>query len=229
MRGGGLTRVGEGLVGAALIAGAVLTPFLRSRRSRWGATDSEIEQAWPGDDLVPHPRWQWTHAVTIEASSADVWPWLAQLGQGRGGFYSYEFLENLVGCDIHNADRIIPELQRLEVGDEIKVHPKTPGLPVAMVEPARALVLHAETSSLGTDGADFPEATPEQHVKVSWSFILDEAGRGTTRLISRYRVDHSGGFRNELSYGPWFVEPIGFVMDRKMLKGIKQRAEARTG
>jgi hypothetical protein len=106
----------EGIAGAFLIAAALLTPFLRSWRTKWGATDAEVHRSLPGDELVPHPKWGYAYAITIRASAVDVWPWLVQMGQDRGGMYSYEWLENLVGGDIHNADRIIPELQPLEVG-----------------------------------------------------------------------------------------------------------------
>jgi hypothetical protein len=106
-----LKVIGEGIEGGAFIAFALLTPFLRPWRTRWGATDAEVRKKLPGDELMPHPKWGYTHAVTIKAPVAEVWPWIVQMGQGKAGFYSYEFLENLVGCDFHNADRIIPEFQ----------------------------------------------------------------------------------------------------------------------
>lgn len=106
----------EGIEGAFLIAFALLTPFLRRWRCRWGATDEEVKRTLPGDELVPAPEWQWTHAITINAPPEQVWPWIVQMGQGRGGFYSYEALEDLVGCKIHNASRIVPEWQDLKVG-----------------------------------------------------------------------------------------------------------------
>jgi len=187
---------------------ALLTPFLRPWRTRWGATDAEVKKKLPGDELLPHPNWGFTHAVTIKASAAEVWPWLVQMGQGRGGFYSYEFLENLVGCDIHNADRIIPEFQSLQVGESIKLHPKAP-VPVAIVEPEHALVLHYE--------ADFSS---------NWMWVLGKVDERTTRLISRWSGDYGPGLKNRLSYGPCFMEPIEFNMSRKMLLGIKQRAES---
>jgi hypothetical protein len=81
-----------------------------------------------------------TRAITVHAPAAQVWPWIAQLGQGRGGFYSYDTLENLVGCDIHSADRIVPQWQDLKVGDQVKLHPEV-GLGVAVVEQGRVLVL----------------------------------------------------------------------------------------
>ena len=109
--------IGERLAGAFLIAAALLTPFLRLWRTKWGATDAEVHRSLPGDDLIPHPKWRYTHAITIRASAAEVWPWLVQMGQGRGGMYSYEWLENLVGCDIHNAaDQPVAERLQSESG-----------------------------------------------------------------------------------------------------------------
>src|SRR3979411_1439588 len=93
--------------------------FARRRQLRWGATDTESEEQLPGDDLIGNADISATRAITVRASADEVWPWIAQLGQGRGGFYSYDFLENLVGCDIHSADRIVPEWQDVEVGDEV--------------------------------------------------------------------------------------------------------------
>ncbi len=203
-----LKNIGEGIEGAAFIVFALVTPFLRPRRTRWGATDAEVKKKLPGDELMPHPKWGYTHVVTIKASAAEVWPWIVQMGQGRAGFYSYEFLENLVGCNIHNADRIIPEFQHLQVGESIKLHPKAP-VPVAIVEPNHALVLHFE--------ADFSS---------NWMWVLEKVDDKTTRLISRWSGDYGPGLKNRLSYGPCFMEPIEFNMSRKMLLGIKQRAES---
>ena len=84
-----------------------------------------------------------THAITIQAPISKVWPWLVQLGQGRGGFYSYDWLENLFGCDIHNADRVIPQYRNLKAGDGIRIHPRMPAIPVVAVEPGRVIVLHS--------------------------------------------------------------------------------------
>ncbi len=103
-------------IGGALVAYVLLA---RSRQLRWGATDQEADGPLPGDDLIVNPGLSATRAITVGASADRVWPWIAQLGQGRGGFYSYDFLENLVGCDIHSADRIVPEWQDVAVGDEV--------------------------------------------------------------------------------------------------------------
>jgi hypothetical protein len=95
----------------------VAAAVLRAWQRRWGATDDEVNRTLPGDDLISHADLTATRAITIHTTAAQVWPWIAQLGQGRGGFYSYDFLENLVGCDIHSADRIVPEWQRIDIGD----------------------------------------------------------------------------------------------------------------
>ena len=216
----------EGIAGAAVIAAALLTPFLRSWRIKWGATDAEVEQSLPGDELVPHPKWQYTNAITIEAPVTDVWPWLVQIGQGRGGLYSYQWLQNLppLSCDMHNAERIIPEFQHLEVGDSVRLHPEMPGYPVAIVEPGRVIVLHADTR---TGPTPVPGGTKSEDYYVStWVFFLDRLDERRTRLISRLRSDYNPRLRNKLFYGPCLVEPISTVMQQKMLRGIKQRVEA---
>jgi len=214
----------EGIAGAFLIAAALITPFLRHWRTKWGATDAEVHRSLPGDDLVPHPKWGWTHAITIRASAADVWPWLMQMGQGRGGMYSYEWLENLVGCDIHNADRIIPAFQHLEVGDGIRLHLKV-SIPIAAIEPCRALVLHVRANTQTGNTFDLTDTMPERYLNLSWVFFLAELDEGTTQLISRGRGDYNQSLVNALIYLV-LTEPITFVMDRKMLLGIKRRAEA---
>jgi hypothetical protein len=124
-------------LGAVTVVAAAV---LRARQRRWGATDDEVNRTLPGDDLISHADLTATRAITIHATAAQVWPWIAQLGQGRGGFYSYDFLENLVGCDIHSADRIVPEWQRIDIGAQVKLAPQV-ALNVALVVPARALVL----------------------------------------------------------------------------------------
>jgi hypothetical protein len=182
----------------------------RRRLLRWGATDEEIAALQPGDDLIGDANVTATRAITIRRSPDVVWPWIAQLGQGRGGFYSYDFLENLVGCDIHSADRVVPEWQRISVGDEVRLAP-TSGLKVAIFEPGRALVLQGSLPIARTPPFDS-----------TWAFVLCEQPDGTTRLLSRERY----GYRRW--WAPLVVEPtqaLSFVMSRKMLLGIRDRAE----
>jgi hypothetical protein len=189
---------------------AALAVFGRSRLLRWGATDEEIAAAQPGDDLIGDANVTATRAITIRRSPDVVWPWVAQLGQARGGFYSYDFLENLVGCDIHSADRVVAEWQQVEVGDEVRLAP-TAGLKVAILEPGRALVLQGSLPIARRPPFDS-----------TWAFVLCEQPDGTTRLLSRERY----GYRRW--WAPFVVEPtqaISLVMSRKMLLGIRDRAE----
>jgi hypothetical protein len=194
---------------------ALLTPFLRSRRRRWGARDEEINGSHPGDALVPEPRWTANHAISIEAPADRVWPWIAQLGQGRGGFYSYQGLENLAGCKIVNTARILEEHQQLREGDPIRLHVAVPPMSAAIVREPTALVL------LGNPGGDDDAIG----LTTSWALIVLEQPDGTTRLLSRTRYDHGDGFLAGLAGGPTLIEPISFVMERKMLRVIKGLAE----
>lgn len=220
-----LKYIREGIEGAFFIAVALLTPFLQSRRARWGATDGEVRRPLPGDALVPDSKGGYTHAITINATADNVWPWLVQLGQGRGGFYSYELLENLAGCNMHNADQIIPEFQHLRVGDNVLMHP-TNGSPyvVAAIETCRALILQLRVDTQTGNAIDLTDPLPDEYHNGSWVFFLDEQDEGTTRLISRSRNAITASFGNKLFYG--FLGPVSTIMDRKMLLGIKQRAEA---
>ena len=186
-------------------------PPLRVTVSAMGATLEESEGRLPGDELIATADLSATRAITIRASTAEVWPWIAQLGQGRGGFYSYDFLENLVGCDIHSSRRIVPEWQDVRVGDQVSFAPGI-GLAVALVEPGQSLVLRG--------GVPIGKAPPPYDS--TWTFALRDDPNGTTRLLVRERYAYSR---------PWarfIVVPTGVlssVMSRKMLRGIKKRAE----
>lgn len=211
-----------GLVGglaAAVSYAFVIRPWMLS----WGATKDEQYRLLPGDELLPEPKIYATHAITIQAPPANVWCWLAQLGQGRGGFYSYDWIENLMGLDIHNADRILPEYQEIKVGDAIPLAPQGFSVPVAVVEKERALVLHGDTRLPGA--GETPPMKPGEYLSVSWGFYLFPRGDGSTRLIERWKTDWNPSFKNDLFYR-LFLEPGAFLMERKMLLGIKQRAES---
>jgi hypothetical protein len=200
-------------VGAAatIAAEVVATPWRRQERVRWGTFGDEAERDLPGDDLVVQPNWQYTHAVVIGAPPQQVWPWLVQIGQGRAGFYSYVGLENLLGCRVNNASRLLPAFQRLEVGGSIRLHPKAPLLPVQVVEPGRALVFGGMTGL---------------HTGSSWAFVLVPDARESCRLLVRGRGAFGPAFRDRLFFGPALMEPVTFVMERKMLLTIKALAEA---
>jgi hypothetical protein len=206
--------VSAGSVAAGLAAYGFL---IRPWHLTWGATEIEVREPLPGDDVVPHPKHEATHAITINAPIADVWPWLVQIGQNKGGFYSYYWLENLVGCDIHNAKRIVPEWQSLRAGDVLWLHPKAPPLPVLLVEPGRAIVV---------GGAADEDANEHSNNTRSgtWAFVLKELDPGTTRLIVRIRWDRRPGLLDWI-FNIGVLEPSHFIMERRMLFGIKQRAE----
>jgi hypothetical protein len=218
--------VGEGFVG---ILGFLLdlgTPFLRPVRSHWGVSSEEARRAFPGDERVTEPRWGWTHGIEIDAPVERVWPWIVQIGQDKAGFYSYQWLENLAGCDLQNADSIRDEWQTLRVGDGLRLFPGAPPLPVVALEPGRFFLVSAELDPM-TGGPRTAE-NPERYIKVSWLFLLQPIGAAKTRFISRYRVTYGDDVWTRLAYGPWLVESLGFVMDRRMLIGIKERATKRT-
>ncbi|MBX2997018.1 MAG: hypothetical protein KF893_00800 [Caldilineaceae bacterium] len=202
--------------------GAIYWKWFRPKHQRWGATDDEVNRTLPGDDLLPNAQINVTHAVTIEATPAEIWPWLVQLGQGRGGFYSYDWIENAMGLDIHTAPHILPEHQDLKVGDIIPLAPDGFGVPVAILEPERALVLHGDTR---TPGKNAPPVKAGEFLATSWGFYLFPQTDGATRLVERWRTDWTPTPVNEFVYRG-FLEPAAFVMERKMLLTLKARAES---
>lgn len=182
---------------------------------QWGTTEEDRTRHLPGHDLAPDPAVNNTQAVTIDAPPAAVWPWLVQIGQGRGGFYSYDWLERLFGADIHNVDRIIPEYQDLAVGDEVLLAPKNywAGSPdswpvVEALDEERSLVLRPPTDS----------------PTYVWTFFLEPIDNGQTRFIARMRSPRKSTTIGRLLEAiTW--EPAHFVMQRKMLLRIKELAE----
>ena len=215
------------LAGGALIAGTLAgAPVLRRRYNRWGATDEELVRPMPGDELVVDPKLTYTRAITIDAPPEDVWPWLVQYGQGRGGFYSYDAVENLIGCDIHSTDEILPEHQHLAVGDLIRSGGKDtfPCWIVMQVDPPSTLVLQGAGTPAEVEVPEIVDEVPERgYVASTWQWLLEPVDDGRrTRLIVRQRCTYSPN-QSVL----WHViEPLNFVMERKMLLGIKARAEA---
>ncbi|MFI7493762.1 Acg family FMN-binding oxidoreductase [Kocuria sp. M4R2S49] len=208
------------LFAAVRMAGHVLTgPLLRRRRMSWGAVPEEVSSAWPGDELLPDPSWTATHAVTVEAPPERIWPWLAQLGQGRGGLYSFERLENLIGCRMRNTDRILPEHQDLSAVPEIRLAPQA-ALAVARVEPGRDLVLAASAG---------PPAADRRVTGGLWSFHLRPAPEGGTRLVERLSFSAGPSRQERLFTSPALIEPVSFVMSQEMLRNLKRLAERRAG
>lgn len=193
---------------------AVYVMFARNWQLRWGATDDEVAATLPGDDLLEEPDLTATRAIGIAADASDVWPWLVQLGQGRGGFYTYDGIENVVArCDMHSADRIVAEWQQVTVGDEVRLHPEV-ALTVALVDPGRALVLRGGVP-MGNMAAPYD---------FTWAFVLNQSD-DSTRLVVREQYSYTVRWARLLVEA---VEVVSFVMSQKMLRGIRDRAEGRT-
>jgi hypothetical protein len=198
-----------------LLTGAFLVS-LRRVSLGWGASGEEIDQVLPGDGLLSDADLCATRAITIGATVAEVWPWIAQLGQGRGGFYSYDLAENLIGCDIHSADAIVQEWQSIAVGDQIKLAPDV-GLTVVQMEPERSLVLRGGIPAAVRRNSPYD---------FTWAFVLFPGPDETTRLVVRERYTYSHRW---VAVVVEPVELVSFVMSRRMMRGIRQRAERTSG
>jgi len=199
----------DALTGATLMVVCIfLRPLLRPWYSIWGATESELKQTLPGDEYVNDPGASYTQSITMNAPASSIWPWLVQLGQGKAGFYSYELLENIIGCQIHNATSILPEHQNIKVGDGLLMHPEAPALPVAIIEPGKTLAYGGRV---------------DKQTSNVWVFSLDQQGQ-VTRLVTRWMFEYGHGFKHRLGYG-WLLEPIAAVMQRKMLVTLRELVE----
>jgi hypothetical protein len=191
-----------GVAGATAVL-VVYRVLVQPWQHRWGATDEEVGRAMPGDDLLPRATGTTTRAITIAAPPERVWPWLVQLGYGRAGWYSYDWIDN----DRHpSADRIIPELQKLTIGDQI---PMLPGMGprVREIQPNRYLVASDD------DGGG------------AWCLALYPATQGC-RLVSRWQVNWP--LTPATAFWILLSDPGAFIMERRMLIGIRERAERAT-
>ena len=162
------------------------------------------------------PRHHDTHAITIHAPVAEVWPWLVQIGQDKGGFYSYAWLENLASCRVHNADRIIAEYQTLKTGTPVRLHPAAPPLTAMIVQPCRAIVLVTEAASALSPAFGG-----------TWGFYVGKVDDTTTRLLIRSRWAWNPGLLSWFGYR-CLLEPAHFLMERKMMLTLKASAERAT-
>jgi len=196
-----LKRRGVAL-GSVAIAALLYRLLLRRPILNWGATDAEAQARLPGDELLERADGIATRAITINAPASAVWPWIAQIGPSpRGGAYTYDWVENLLGLDIHSTDRVLPEFQHPRVGDTLGYGKNR--MRFERVEPGHVLATRSEDGNW------------------VWSFVLDEHN-GQTRLISRNRF-RLPSLSAKIGMVP--MEPASLVMERKMLRGIKQRAE----
>jgi hypothetical protein len=194
---------------AALTAGLgslVYPLFFRHWCLTWGARPEEVSRKLRGDELLADAGIVTTRAVTIDAPPAAIWPWLVQMGSGRGGVYTYDWIENLFGLDIHSTRRVLPQFQEVKAGDEFPLGPGRPAVRVAVLDPGRTFTLRF------ADG------------NWVWIFALFAEGR-RTRLISRNRIASAGSWPARL-FTMLVMEPGSLIMERKMLLGIKERAEA---
>lgn len=196
-------ELGSGVLGAVEGAGALLLyPVLRKRFDRWGTEPDEPSALLPGDGDHPELSHRCTRAITIDAPPSAVWPWLLQIGQNRGGFYSFRALEDLVGCHMPDAQRLDPRIQIRGLGDLVYYHPKA--------RPDRVTAFE-----------------PERHLRIGdgWSFVLEPLPGGRTRLRIRSR---SPAGRTRLARLGWrgLFDPLHFVMERRMMQQLKRLAES---
>lgn len=193
--------------GVGLAAGVEVATYPGWRRwcRQWGATDQEAAQELPGDDLLAEPQVVTTRAITIWAPTSLIWPWLVQMGPGRGGAYTYDWIEGLLGLGMHSASEILPQFQDLRIGDTQHLGKNGPVMKVAILQPERSLVLRSEDGNW------------------VWAFALHPIG-GRTRLLSRNRIA-AGPSPLARVATTYLMEPGSLIMERKMLIGIRRRAE----
>jgi hypothetical protein len=191
---------------ASAVTAAAYLRLVRPRVLNCGATSGESQRAMPGDELLPDASLQATRVVTVDAPPERIWPWLVQMGpRPRAGAYTYDWIERLLGIDIENKERILPEYQHLEIGEFLALDNKGNGITVRDVQPERFLVLQWVPA------------------RSTWTFGLYPEDGGRTRLVSRNRISGSAPLF-------WlgmivFMELGSLIMERKMLLGIKRRAE----
>jgi hypothetical protein len=187
-------------------AAAAYPTILRDRCLNWGASAEEVTREMPGDELIADPDMLATRAITINTAPSAIWPWLVQMGSGRGGAYTYDWIENLFGLDMHSADEVLQEHQVLEVGDLLPMGTKGAAMRVEVLDPERFLVFRVG------DG--------------NWVWIFGlYSESSTTRLVSRNRISVPQPSLLRRLFNLLFMEPGSLVMERKMLLGIKERAE----
>lgn len=218
------------VVGTALVALGAALLINRELGRRWGATRAEAAADLPGDDLISNPVWQTTHAITIRAVPADIWPWLVQMGITRGGWYLSERLDRVIWrIENPSVDRIVPELQHLVAGDIIPDSVDgTAHFRVAQIEPGRALVLHSRRHPVTGVWPDLTSGDPGLYLDFSWAFVLQPLDDHTTRLMLRTRAIVVDGKRLASGWLKIFLpmaDLADFIYTRQMLRGIRRRVE----
>ena len=208
-------------VAGGLVLLTLLIAALRPWYMNWGAKESELHRPYPGDQLAPNVLSVATRAITIQSPPAQVWPWIAQVGEDRAGFYSYTWLENLFLADMHNADRINSQWQTRQVGDTVWLarqdrYQGTARTVIAMYEPGHAMVLVSPR-----DYEHLAQYGPP--IDGAWTFIVEPEGKNASRLIMRSRGQSTGFLKRAFDY--LVFDPAHFIMERGMMLGIKERAE----
>ncbi|HEY5987660.1 MAG TPA: hypothetical protein VIV12_14990 [Streptosporangiaceae bacterium] len=215
----------------AAAAAVVYGAWLRPRLMRWGASDEEVTAPYPGAELVPDGERSATMAVTIDAPPDQVWPWLVQMGSDRGGWYSWDHLDN---AGRPSAREVHPEWQDLAVGEQLKFWAPGRGLTdaykVAALEPNRFLGLHGYSDLLGRT-LDPKQPRPSAYMEGLWGFLLNELPDGRTRLVvSGYQAFRPRWYGRFASY--WLYIPVTWPMQARMLavlkRNIERAARART-
>ena len=221
-------RTRMALLAGAAVAGAAAAVWseARPRVMDWGATWDEVVAPLPGDELIDNPLYVTTRGITVAAPAAAIWPWLLQLGQNRGGFYSYDLLENLAGLDIHSADEVRPEWQELRAGEDfVTLDPDgVMKMTIVALEPGRALVLRSGAPGEPPQGpGDFFKG----EIEWTWAFVLQELDPVRTRLLVRSRAAWADTASARAARGI-LLGPAHLLMERGMLRGIRDRAERAT-
>ena len=205
----------EGVVVLLLVFGT--WPVSRHWLRNWGSSPAERDRTWPGDQLVAAAHETSTRALHVAAPPAAVWPWLVQFGLDRAGFYSYELLERAAGIPVKNVESIVAAFQALDVGDEIKLHPKAPGIPVGALKPERYVCFGL------ADGAPVGASSDPRR---SWSIYLEPAPSESCRLILRSCIEPLREPTMLKRVGLGLEQPIDFVMEQRMVRTLRRLAES---
>lgn len=190
-----------------------VTPVVRPWHMRWGATKAEVAAAMPGDDIVRGAQFNATRAITIEVPPDQVWPWIAQLGYRRGGFYTYDLVDN---AGERSADRIIQEYQHIEVGDLIPMFHESHGL---------AIAYRVDSFQVNEWMVWVHRPHEDEQPDSTWSWRLSRLPEQPTRLVTRMKQDYRWQTPRLAMFNLILMEFGDFAMERRMLKGIKVRAE----
>ena len=212
----------ESVEGFGLLPLVLLTwPVSRRWLGNWGSKPDERSRTWPGDKLVTSAQHTCTRAIDVAAAGPDVWQWVVQFGLGRAGFYSYELFERLIGIPVKNVESVVQEFQSLSVGDEIRLHPTAPGIPVGLLEAGEYVCY----GSLDESGESNSKPDPGR----SWSMYILPTSPNSSRLVLRGCIEpaREPSMSKRLSLA--LAEPIDFLMEQRMLRTIRRLAESDTG